>query len=178
MKLAGSVGGHPAVVLIDCGATGNFISSSFVTEKKLATESLPQQEEITLADGSKQKAASIVKAAKIAIGSYTDQFDLVSLPLSGYDVILGMSWLYEYNVAVDWREKKVSFVDDAKKRHTLRGASARSVRRKVNKQIGSNFKDMRTLPDSELLTISARQLRKKVKLSLKEKEASSSSKSK
>ena len=49
---------------------------------------------VTLADGSNQKTESIVESAKISIGSYTDRLDLVALPLPGYDVILGMTWLY------------------------------------------------------------------------------------
>ena len=120
IKLSGIVAGHPAVFLLDCGATGNFVSSSFVRKHRLVTSSLPQQSiVITLADGSQQQSASLVKAAPIAVGSYTDALDLVALPLSGYDVILGMTWFHHYNPEVDWQEQRVTFVDEFMHRHVL-----------------------------------------------------------
>ena len=123
IRLSGTVAGHPAVILLDCGATGNFISSSFVDRHRIASSSVPQQSQlVTLADGSQVKSASTIESASLAIGSYTDALDLVALALPGYDVILGMSWFYHYNPDhIDWQKQRVTFVDDLMHRHVLVG---------------------------------------------------------
>ena len=122
IKLSGFVAGKPAVFLLDCGATGNFVSAEFVRKHNLSTSPLPHPDVITLADGSQQKAGSIMNAADIGIGSYTDTLDFVSLPLAGYDVILGMPWLDHFNPIVNWRKHVVSMVDTKKRRHVLRAS--------------------------------------------------------
>ena len=121
LKLEGSIEGKSAIVLIDSGATGEFISSSFVTEHNIKSSPLPQQDFVTLANGSRQEAASIVKSASISISSYSDTIDFVSLPLVGYDVILGMSWLNKYNPIIDWRNKLIKFEDKSSQVHHLAG---------------------------------------------------------
>ena len=119
LKIGGFIDGHPAVFLQDCGATGNFISAAFVARHNLVTRGSPSGEIITLADGSQQKAGSTVDAASVRIGSYTDSIDFVSLPLVGYDVILGMPWLDHYNPTIDWRERTIAFADDHHCSHRL-----------------------------------------------------------
>ena len=126
IKMSGSIGGHPAVILIDSGATGNFISSGYALEHRLPSSSIGPVSLITLADGSQHKSNSIVEFAQIRIGSYTDSLSLVAVPLSGYDAILGMSWLYHFNPEIDWREQRVAFEDDSEKSHVLYGLSPSS----------------------------------------------------
>lgn len=121
LKLKGLVAGHPAVILLDSGATGNFVRASFVKKHRIATSPLPQHDIVTLADGSTRRSGCAVKAARLTIGSYTDSFDFVSLPLSEYDAILGMSWLHHFNPEIDWREKSIQFVDEFMQKHVLSG---------------------------------------------------------
>ena len=118
-KLSGFVNGKPAVILFDCGATGNFVSSAFVQQHSFASSALEQPCDVTLADGSKQSAGTVIPSARIVIGSYSDTLDLVSLPLSGYDVILGMSWFHHFNPIIDWKKKEMKFVDDNGTTHML-----------------------------------------------------------
>jgi len=119
IKLNGLVAGQPAVILLDCGATGNFVSSQFVARHCIRTSVSPQESIITLADGSRQSSVAFVQAATIGIGSYSDTLDFVSLPLSGYDVILGMTWFHHYNPQIDWKKQSISFVDDHMHRHII-----------------------------------------------------------
>lgn len=97
IKLSGIVSGQPAVFLVDSGATGNFVNASFVKRHRLNTVPLVVPDIVKLADGSKQSAGSSVPSVAISLGSYKDHVDLVSLPLDGYDVILGMTWLHQHN---------------------------------------------------------------------------------
>jgi hypothetical protein len=124
IKLHGFVGSSPAVVLVDCGATGNFVSASFAQERKLAL-TVPtgtSVQTVTLADGRQQAAGHVARSAAVRIGSYTDCMDLTVTSLQGYDVILGMPWLEQYSVHCDWRGKTVSFIGPKGKQHVLQRA--------------------------------------------------------
>ena len=107
--------GRQCVFMLDSGATGNFVSLGFVQKHSFVTSPLPRQDTVTLADGSTQTTGSMVQAASVRIGSYADRLDLVTLPLTGYDVILGMPWLYHYNPVVDWQLETLSFVQHHKR---------------------------------------------------------------
>lgn len=117
--MSGSVSGQPAVFLIDSGATGNFVNASFVKRHRLATVPLLVSDLVKLADGSTQPAGSSVPSVAISLGSYKDHVDLVALPLDGYDVILGMTWLHQHNPSIDWRLRSIVLVDSKQQRHVL-----------------------------------------------------------
>ena len=119
IKLAGQVAGIPVVVLIDCGATGNFVSSSFVLQHSLPLVAGGSSGTVTLADGRTQPAGGILSSVSVRLGDYQDQLDLTATALSGYDVILGMPWLVQHNPIIDWRGASVSFVDQHSRRHVL-----------------------------------------------------------
>ena len=52
---------------------------------------------------------ALLSAAALTLSTYTGSVDLVVLPLSGYDVILGMPWLEEVNPTINWRQKSIAF---------------------------------------------------------------------
>ena len=121
LKLQGTVSGARATILIDCGATGNFISKSFVS--RFVRKPLPMEasmDTITLADGSSQPAGGIHRSVPIRIMEYKDTLDFTSTTLGGYDVIFGMPWLLQYNPIVDWRGCTIKFVDQHSRNQVLR----------------------------------------------------------
>ena len=121
LKLQGTVSGARATILIDCGATGNFISKSFVS--RFVRKPLPMEasmDTITLADGSSQPAGGIHRSVPIRIMEYKDTLDFTSTTLGGYDVIFGMPWLLQYNPIVDWRGCTIKFVDQHSRTQVLR----------------------------------------------------------
>jgi hypothetical protein len=119
IKLPGFVGSTPAVVLVDCGATGNFVSKSFAKANGFNLESSPDT--VQMANGHLQPADGVYRA-RLSIGSYRDSLDLTATTLEGYDVILGMPWLHQFNPKVDWREHTLSFIGTDSKQHVLRRA--------------------------------------------------------
>ena len=124
IKLTGAIGPHSAIVLVDCGATGNFVSSSFVRQHQLSVIAPASDAPlVTLANGTSKSSPGTLVAAPVRIGSYTDSLSFIVTELDGYDVILGMPWLSYYNPAVDWRGATLSFVDRSSTRHVLRRMS-------------------------------------------------------
>jgi hypothetical protein len=119
LKLVGTLAGHRATFMVDSGATGNFVSSEFVSKHKLDSSRLPQRDIVTLANGTKEPTGRYLKAASIVIGSYTEEVDLVAIPLPGFDVIIGMPWLSKYNPDIDWVRNIISFIDEKNSSHHL-----------------------------------------------------------
>ena len=110
IKLRAEIAGQPAVCLVDSGASGNFISSSFVRQHNLTSNICNTEEpiKIELADGSQHVAQQLWRAPPLTISSYSDQEDFVLLPLGGYDVILGMPWLERLDPCISWRKKSLT----------------------------------------------------------------------
>jgi hypothetical protein len=122
IKLAGFIGSRPAVILVDSGATGNFIATKFASKEKLAlTAGDLQTSSVSLANGQPQDASGVACATPMRIGAHSERIDFVVTELSGYDAILGMPWLEQYNVLPDWRGKSVTFLDSKGKQHRLQG---------------------------------------------------------
>ena len=121
IKVVGTVAGHPAICLFDCGATGQFASSRYAQAHGLTVTS-GSSDTITLADGRSQPAAGVLSSVLVSFGSYSDRLDFTVTDLHGYDVILGMPWLVRYNPVIDWRGATVSFVDQHGRLQVLRRA--------------------------------------------------------
>lgn len=109
ITIQGSVNGRSALFLVDSGSSGDFISHSFVAKYGMSASPLSEHQQITLADGTTQSALGCAHGARISIDDYDDCFDLTILPLSNYDVILGMPWLEQVNPIIHWREKRIEF---------------------------------------------------------------------
>ena len=121
IKLAGFVADRPAVVLVDCGATGNFVSEEFVAKCKMQSKvGSASSDTITLADGRSQPAGGVLASVVVRLGKYSEALDLTVTTLKGYDVILGMPWLVHHNPVIDWRGATISFVDQHSCSHVLR----------------------------------------------------------
>ena len=154
-KLQGFIADRPAVFLLDSGATGNFVSSAFVAEHQLVTSPLHQQDVVLLADGSEQKTSALVPQATVKVNSYIDKFDLVALPLSGYDAIIGMPWLDHYNPNIDWRARRLLFKDKNQVEHQLSGiefleAAANNLKKKFELNVVSKRQLQRQLKAKEV----------------------------
>ena len=126
IKLEGTVNGTKAVMLVDTGANGNFIDSSFVAKHHLSPLLTEQKHTITLADGSNKVAEHQVKG-KLTIDNYHDTINLVMLPLNNasYDIILGMAWIRAVQaniqlnpdaVVVNWNNHRVILKPSEKNR--------------------------------------------------------------
>ncbi len=119
IKLSGHVGPHSAVILVDSGATGEFIDSAFAHRAGIPLRAEKNSPSVILADGHQQAAAGVATSVPIRIDSYSDRLDLIATSLRGFDIILGMSWLRKYNPIVDWRGQSLSFTDFRSQQHQL-----------------------------------------------------------
>ena len=103
IRMKGFVNGRQANLMIDSGSSSNFLSSSFVKRHQLSTVQLATGQTVQLADGSEYVVKQSVKNASVRWDGWSGRVTFLILPLSHYDVILGMKWLSENNPQIDWK---------------------------------------------------------------------------
>lgn len=89
-------------VLIDSGASNDFISTATVSHLQLPTSLLPKQLRIRLADGSRSSTAHKVSLLLQFTPTFSETRDLIVTNLETFDVILGKPWLAQHNPQIDW----------------------------------------------------------------------------
>ncbi|CAG8820392.1 20284_t:CDS:2 [Gigaspora margarita] len=95
LKIDGWVQGQNALILIDSGASKDFMSSNFVKQTNLFKDK-NQSSPIELADSTRCQTQGSIKKNNIEV-----------LPLQKYDIILEKPWLYDLNPRIDWRNNQI-----------------------------------------------------------------------
>jgi transposase InsO family protein len=153
IKLAGHVGARRCTALVDSGASGQgFIDADFAARCGLAVQ--PSRDTIQLADGTVVPAAGRVTvqyslaAAKGPPIPFTSTFTVTSLEGS-FDLILGVGWLSQHDVAAGWRSRTIEVreLDGSKVSHLIQPLEVLEP------------EPRRSSPE-QLATISLKQLRK------------------
>lgn len=109
MKLASSVNGSPIIVLVDSGASHNFISMGVITLLNLPLEDTSRLG-AKLGDGHKVSARGVCNNVQITLGDLSFLVNCYKFDLGGVNVILGVAWLETLGeVRVNWRTMTMKF---------------------------------------------------------------------
>lgn len=98
------------MVILDSGATHNFITPAMVskTKSKLITS---RNLDIKLGTGVEVKGLGVCKSVEFCLQGLDFTADLIVLELGGADVILGIQWLRTLGKCeVDWSTHELSFI--------------------------------------------------------------------
>lgn len=121
MKVKGRVQDREVILLIDCGATHNFIFEKLVNELQLATKDTSHYR-VTLGFGTAIKEKGVCEAVELMLNELKMIANFLPLELGGVDVVLGMQWLYLLGkTEVDWRNLIMIFIsgkEDSDKRRS------------------------------------------------------------
>ena len=111
-KLRGHIKAEPTTLMIDSGASSEFIDTDFARRCGLTLR--PSNRTIRLADG------TIVQASGEAVVAFTLESaskngspipfstTFTVTPLEGYDAILGLTWLAEHDPVIGWKERSIT----------------------------------------------------------------------
>lgn len=110
--MRGTIDGYPARVLIDCGASCNYISERLVSRYQLRTKTFHPPLTIELADGSQSKTSEELLKQRVVLPGFNGRVDLVITTLNQYDVILGIPWFKAYQPLIDWQQGRIVKVAD------------------------------------------------------------------
>ena len=108
------IGGVPAVALVDSGSSNTFIDHAFAVKLNLpmrATTARP----VSVAGGGTLITNVVISQCPFTIQKTKFTSDFKVLPSKGYDVVLGVSWLKQYNpTTFDWVAKTLSITKDSR----------------------------------------------------------------
>lgn len=111
MKLRGKVLQQAVMILIDSGASHNFISSKLVKSLGLQVESTKPYK-VKLGDGNRKQTQGRCKDIEVQLGNYAFTGEFFLFELGEVDLILGVAWLATLGeVKVNWRNLTMKFVD-------------------------------------------------------------------
>ncbi|XP_073275422.1 uncharacterized protein [Primulina huaijiensis] len=88
--------------LIDFGATHSFISETFANHLDVKSIGLDVNYSVTVLLGEELSATSVVKDIDLELQGHLVYADLILLPMSEFDIILGMDWLSKNGVLIDF----------------------------------------------------------------------------
>jgi hypothetical protein len=104
-------------LLIDGGATSNFVAAAFVQQHDMGPVSLPKPVAVRMANGQPVNCSAALRRAQIEVHGHTGYYDMLMLPdLDGFDAILGRPFLRDAGAVVHHREAEVHW--DSKQSNT------------------------------------------------------------
>lgn len=92
MQVSTIMGGATLRALLDSGSTHNFIFEEAATHTNLQYQPYSQMK-VTVANGERVPCMGVVRHMPFTIDEEHFVGDFFTLPLAGYDVVLGMQWL-------------------------------------------------------------------------------------
>lgn len=92
LKVWGTIGTEKVVVLVDCGATHNFIAQDLVERLQLTVQETPTYV-VEVGDGHKVKCRGMCNGVKVQIQGIDVHQNYYLFGLGGEDVVLGLEWL-------------------------------------------------------------------------------------
>ncbi|CAJ2668611.1 unnamed protein product [Trifolium pratense] len=120
VKFQGQICGVPVLILVDSGATHNFISQKLVEKMGWEVEETPLMN-IKLGDGSQTNTKGVCRNLDMQIGDFPLSPVVHLFELGGIDVVLGIEWLKTLgDMIVNWRQQTMSFWSN-KRWVTLKG---------------------------------------------------------
>src|SRR6185295_8851293 len=114
LRLIGFIKNHSVNILIDGGASRNFIADRCVKKFGLKTLQEDGTGIVILADGSNQPCNLFIRNVPLKVGIYQDKVTFFVTKLNSYDIILGKPWLKKYNPRINWRTNEIQFTSEDK----------------------------------------------------------------
>ncbi|XP_031122125.1 uncharacterized protein LOC116025152 [Ipomoea triloba] len=109
MKLRGQIAGQEIVIMVDSGASHNFISSRLTSILQHPLESTTAFG-VQLGDGRVVESNGKYSHLPVHLGSIVMPIDCFVFPLGGVDLILGIDWLRKLgDVMVNWANLTITF---------------------------------------------------------------------
>ncbi|MGB8166644.1 MAG: retropepsin-like aspartic protease, partial [Chthoniobacteraceae bacterium] len=106
IRLEAKVRGALVSVLVDSGASHDYISTRVVTDLALPTMA-GEAMAVRLGDGHHVDASLLVPRLSFRVKSFKDTRSFRVTQLAGYDIILGKPWLTQYNPSINWVDNTI-----------------------------------------------------------------------
>ena len=109
LKIEGHIKKKKVIVLIDSGSTHNFIHCKVVKELNCFLYQAPEFQ-VMVANGGTINFSGKCHNIKITMGEYVLNIPILSIPMGGVDVVLGVQWLQSLGtIAFHFQENFLGF---------------------------------------------------------------------
>src|SRR6201999_2799302 len=100
---------HDLQALLDSGATGLFLSTSFVQRNNLNARRLQRAIPVYNVDGTLNQGGSIKEEVDVIMTyqEHTEKATFAVCDLGEKDAIIGHTWLFSHNPEIDWQTGKI-----------------------------------------------------------------------
>jgi predicted aspartyl protease len=107
-SLRGTIQGHPLSILVDSGSSHTFLSTA-VGKALQGVMQLQPAVQVQVANGVVLQCDWHLPVASWSVQGCAFSSDLKLLPLSPYDMILGIDWLSSFSpMQIDWAQRWIS----------------------------------------------------------------------
>ena len=97
----GKINGHPSKIIIDSGATAQFVSENFARDANLEIHNM-QTRTVRVADNTKSIRSGFATLNLQAGTMPSEKIAAYTFPLQHFDLILGRPWLKKHNPHINW----------------------------------------------------------------------------
>nr|GEX28834.1 hypothetical protein [Tanacetum cinerariifolium] len=98
---------HHATTLFDSGADYSFVSTTFIPLLGIESSKLGFRYEMEIASGQLVEIDKVIKGCRLEIKGRVFDIDLIPFEHRGFDVIIGMDWLFNQKAEIIFHEKVV-----------------------------------------------------------------------
>ena len=119
LEMLGTMADQTLSILIDPGATENFISGAALKRIKVKAVEQDEFSFMEMASGAKQKVGGKVTGCALNLGEFVTRVNLYVTVLGSYDIVIDMDWLEMREVILNCKTKRLSLVDDKGQRHVI-----------------------------------------------------------
>lgn len=109
LLLQATLNGKPITFLVDSGANGNFVSSTWVEAFGARALARVGAKSVTFANEQSGLSPALLPSAHVKCQGHQEKVSLDVIELHGYDAILGKPWLTKHNPEIDWKRHLVTF---------------------------------------------------------------------
>jgi hypothetical protein len=121
IKVEGNINKHPIDILIDSGTSHSYLDPKMVERFHLPRNKLGKPWMVQLAIGAKRNINEMVKACSMSMNGLNTSANLNIIPLHSYVFLIGIYWLDQHHVVMDYYNKEFTCLDEEGNLRTVQG---------------------------------------------------------
>ena len=112
VEVEGMINQTLVTILIDPGASLSYIAPQIVEKCKLSVDKFENSWLVQLTTGAKRKVTCFVKEYALVMDKFETVLKLNVLPLGSYDLLIGMDWLEQHRVILNYYDKNFTCLNN------------------------------------------------------------------
>jgi hypothetical protein len=121
IEVEGMINNQTIAILIDSGAIHSYIDPKVVERFHFSRSKHGKSWLVQLATRAKRKFNELVKSCPVGMNGMSTKEDLNIFPLGSYDYLIGMDWLDQHHVVLDYHNKAFTCLDEEGNLRTVQG---------------------------------------------------------